>query len=312
MKKQVFLIFIIVNFFLILQVVASQSNLDTERRQRLEYGHVMRIDKIETVPSEIAPGGKGILKVTVRNSGESEIRDVRVKLIPPSQVSFLDDVSKRKFSVLQGGGSANLEFNIIASPDMSEGVYSSYLIIDYVNKIGDEKQDNDTFALVIKSEPTIFIKIDSSTIYSGEDIGEVTITFVNNDVADVKFLTVELQDTEDYEIFSANKKYIGDLDSDDFESIDFNLKMSTGKNDVDLPMKITYKDSLNKDYIEETKVLLQIRSAEDLGVKSNGWILIVVIVVAILIVVYLIYRKLQGRKYDHYGGLWSDAKRKRR
>lgn len=310
MKKQILYIFTIACFLLVIQSAFSQSNLDIERIQRLEYGHVMRIDSVKTVPSEIAPGGKGVLKVTIRNSGESEIRDIRVRVVPPSQVSFFDDISKRKLSLLKSGESADLEFNLIASPELSEGVYSSYLIIDYVNKIGNEKQDNDTFALVIKSEPTIFIKIDDSTIYSGEDTGEVTITFVNNDVADIKFLTVELQDTEDYEILSTDKMYIGDLDSDDFESIDFNLKMTTPRSEVPLPMKITYKDTLNNDYIEETEVTLKIRSAEDLGVESTSGIIIAIIVVLIIIVIFLIYRKLR-KKHHGIADLLPELKKKR-
>jgi hypothetical protein len=146
------------------------------------------------------------------------------------------------------------------------------------------------------SKPNLFVKIDSSELYRGNGIGDVTITFVNNNVADIKFLTVELQESEDYDIVSTSRMYIGDLDSDDFESVDFTLKLLSEKDYIALPLKIQYKDALNNDYSESVSVDLRVRSAEELGKKSNNTWIIVVIAVAILVVIYLIFKSFRKRK----------------
>ena len=286
---------LLICMILALALVSAQE-IDLTRQLRLEYGNVMRIDKIGTEPSQIAPGLGGNLTVKLRNAGDTEIKDVRVTITPPAGISFLDDVSKRKIATMAPGGTQDLSFNLIISPTMDEGVYSSYISIDYLNKIGQEKEDNDTFAIIVKSQPKLFVKIDDSEIYKGNGIGDVTITFVNNEVADIKFLTVELEDSQDYDIVSTNKMYIGDLDSDDFESVDFTMKLINEKDYVTLPLKITYKDALNNDYTQNVNVDLRVRDASDLGNGGLSSTIILIIIIAIAVVIWLIWRAIKKRK----------------
>jgi len=288
MKRLISVIFIIVFLFLVVQI--SSASLDLERQQRLAYGHVMKIENVGTLPSEISPGAPGKLLITIRNTGDFELSDIRVQVTLPSEIAFLNDISKRKIAVLNQGEAENLEFNIITLPEASEGVYTLSIKVDYLNKIGTERQDNDTFAIVVRSTPEIFVKIDDSDLYKGQEIGDVTITFVNNDVADIKFLTVELKESPDYDIISSSKKYIGDLDSDDFESADFRLRLKTEKEVIPLPLDLNYKDSLNNDYSEELIAELNIRSAKELGVKTNGTALTAFVVLVILVVAFFAYR----------------------
>jgi uncharacterized repeat protein (TIGR01451 family) len=279
-----------------LAVAVTAQDIDLNRQLRLEYGDVMRIDEVGTEPSQLAPGSEGILTVKIRNAGDTEIKDVRVTVTPPSGISFLDDVSKRKIATMASGGTQELSFNLIVSPAMAEGVYSSYISVDYLNKIGQEKQDNDTFAIIIKSQPKLFVKIDESEIYKGNGIGDVTVTFVNNDIADIKFLTVELQESENYDIVSTNKMYIGDLDSDDFESVDFTMRLLNEKDFITLPLKITYKDALNNDYSQDVNVDLRVRDASDLGNGGLSTTIIFIIIIAIIIVAWLIWRSIKKKK----------------
>lgn len=299
MKKQFFIVLIIAATLLVV-MQASLAQLDLDRAQRLKYGHVIRIEDVGTEPPEIPPGGEGTLKMSIRNSGEFQLSDIRVKATLPSQIAFLNDISRKKVATLEPGASKNLEFNIIALPEVSEGVYTVYLTVDYLNQIGDEKSENDTFAIIVRSEPRLFVKIDDSEIYQGNSLGDVTVTFVNNDVADIKFLTTELQESGDYEIISSYKKYIGDLDSDDFESVDFRLELKTKKREVPLLLKVTYKDSLNNDYSEDLTVILDVRSAEELGIKTNTTIFIALGVIIVLVVLFFLYRMYRKRKYNHY------------
>ncbi len=288
-----------VMLLIILAVGVSAQEIDLNRQLRLQYGDFMRIDEVGTEPSQLAPGLGGNLTVTIRNAGDTEIKDVRVQITPPSGISFLDDVSKRKIATMASGSSQELSFNLIVSPAMAEGVYSSYISIDYLNKIGQEKQDNDTFAIIIKSQPKLFVKIDDSEIYKGNVVGDVTITFVNNNIADIRFLTVELEDSPDYDLISTNRMYIGDLDSDDFESVDFNMKLINEKDYIILPLRITYKDALNNDYSQEINVDLRVRDAADLGNGGMSTTLILIILVAIIIVVWLIWRFIKKRREHH-------------
>ena len=128
--------------------------------------------------------------------------------------------------------------------------------------------------------------------------GEVTIKFVNKGVSDIKFLYVKIEESDDYELLSSDDSYIGNIDSDDFETADFRLFVeSTDKKQVLLPIILEYKDTNNNDYKDSIELALNLYTAAEakkLGLKNeNGFvgILIVIIIVAIGLWYYRKQRK---------------------
>ena len=166
----------------------------------------------------------------------------------------------------------------------------------YINHIGDERESTYNLSVIVKSVPKMFAYVEDTEIHSENSKGEVTIKFVNNDLADIHFLTVRLLDGEDYEILSANTEYIGDLDSDDFESIDFQLSVNKTEGKIILPLIIDYKDVLNNEFSEEREVVLILRSAEELGLAKDNTNLYIGIGVVILMILYFLYRRHQRNK----------------
>jgi hypothetical protein len=295
MKKEMKILGLL-SILVLFLVVAQVSALDDARERRINFGHVMIIDKIEMSPEYIAPGESGTITVKIRNNANEELTDVRVQLNLPEELKFLNSVSKSKVGRIYSDEVVDLTFDVISTPGADEGMYNSTITVDYLNHIGDERQDIDEFGiLVIKSEPKIFAKIDSTEIYKGSDTGEVTITFVNNHLANLKFLTVELLDSEEYKIISANKEYIGDLDSDDFESVDFRLKIDNEKM-IPLKLKISYMDALNKEYSEEMVVDFNVMSASELGISSNGTSQAIFGIIILGVIGYYFYKRYKKKK----------------
>jgi len=292
MKKLVWVLGILVIVSLIVQV----SALDEERQDRLDFGYVLVVKDIYTKPSYIVPGNDGLLIVKIENKANFPIFDIRVDVNLSDEIAFFHDVSKRRISRIEAGEQITLKFKIVPLPTTSEGIYEATTDIYYINHVATERQETDTFGIVVKADPKIFAQVEKSEIYQGKNTGKVTVKFINNEVADIKFLTVELLDTEDYKILSPSIEYIGDLDSDDFESVDFNLALDTKESSVNLPLKISYKDSLNNDYSEELSVQLDILTADEFGVKSNGKYTIAIVVIIVLIIIYFVYRRWKRKK----------------
>ncbi|MAG01919.1 hypothetical protein CMI42_01145 [Candidatus Pacearchaeota archaeon] len=295
----------LVFLFVMLLMVGTVFAVYIEDDNKLATENSLRIRKINMNPENLVPGEDALLNVELENGGELFVDNIRVKLALPSTIGFYKDVNKVKISRLDSGESKNLSFRILASPSAKEGIYEGYLNIDYVtnfgsefSNVGDDQEDNYTLGIIIKSSPVIFVQLENSELYRGNYIGSISIKFVNNGLADIKFLTVELEGTKDYEIISGMKKYIGDLDSDDFDSVDFRLNVKSKKSQVKLPLKISYKDSLNEDYEEKIDLNLELRSSSELGIK-NGYQNYVVLGIAIVAIAgYLIYKKLK-RKHHH-------------
>jgi len=293
---------------LILLLIVQISALYTEEDSKMDFGHVVRITDLN-VP-ELAPGESGILKVVLKNNANYHISDIRGTLNLPSQIQFLNDVSKVKIARIESGESEEMNFRILALPSSDEGIYEGVLEVDYVShfgkgyiNVGTDKQDNYTFGMIIKDTPNIFMQIEDTEVYKGEDSGEITLRFINNYPANVKFLTVELKESEDYEIISDSREYIGDLDSDDFESVKFRVKLKK-EEAITLLVKLTYKDSMNNDYSDDLELGFEIRGAADLGKSAgNGTFSTVLFIIILAIIIYYFYRryrkkKLRARKFE--------------
>jgi len=296
------------NYFTILLMavflinLVSAADIETERQQRLNFGHVLLIGNISTEPAELVPGQQGKLRLTIKNTGNFQLNDLRVQIDLPSDIAFLNDISKRKIPTLASLEEKNLEYDIIVLPGSSEGIAKLNITTDYLNHIGDERQDVDNFGIKIKSVPKFYVSLEESTIYQGRYLGEVTITFTNNDLGDVKFLDVELQKSPDYDIVPPIREYVGDLDSDDFESVEFRINVKSRQKEVVLPLKVNYRDSLNNEYSENMNAYLYMRTPAEAGIKSNTTTLIVVGILVLAIAGYIFYRKYR-RKKNRLNGL---------
>jgi hypothetical protein len=287
-------------YFLILiiclMLTGSIFALDPSNENRLAFGHVLNIKNITLEPAQIIPGSPAVLKVFLINNGNMSASDIRMKLILPEEIAFSNDVSDKQIPVIDPDEQKVFEFNIIALPKTIEGVYKASLVADYVNYVGQERQDNYSTGIIVKSTPKIFAQADKTDIYDTNRIGDITITFTNNNLANIKFMTAELGDSKDYEIISENKKYIGDLDSGDYQSVDFRIKVKDNLNAIVFPVEINYKDSLNKDYTEDLLIPFKIMTAKDLGINNTNyswWILIIAIIAVIAV---FIYKKFFSKK----------------
>jgi hypothetical protein len=298
-KRFLFMIFLIALLTAGVMAADYSEDLYLTRKHRLEFGHILEIKTIGTDPTTIVPGKPAALNIKIENTGTRFVNDVRIELILPDEIGFLEDVSKRKISRLDAEEENEIRFALVCPSTTHEGIYDAYLIVDYVNHIGDERQDTYNLSLIVKYEddPKMFALVEETEIYQSNLMGEVTVKFVNNDVSDIKFLTVELKDTEDYEILSPYKQYIGDLDSDDFESIDFKLRVSKESGEVVLPLKMGYKDVKNNYFEEEKNVILKLRTAEDLGVTNNHTLKYSIVAIAILLVFYYFYRRYRKKRF---------------
>jgi len=289
MKK---ILVIIIAVFLIGNVNA----LNVDNEYRLSFGHVILVSDLGTNPTTLEPGVPAVFSGVLENTGDSSVNDVRVWLSLPSEVGFFNDVSQKKISRLLTDESGSIEFNLIALPGTSEGIYQANLTVDYLDHVGEERQDSYTISLIVKSKPKMFVQVEDSDVYKGNLLGEITLKFINNDVADIKFLTVELQESDDYEIISPKIVYVGDLDSDDFESIEYKIKSNKKSGEIFIPLKITYKDSLNNPLSDEIGAVLVLYNGADLGKVQNNNVRNLIILVLVLGVVYYFYRHWKKKK----------------
>ena len=147
----------------------------------------------------------------------------------------------------------------------------------------------------MSAEPDLILVVDSSEVTTPGAPGMVVLKVINKGIMDLKYLNARLVSTDQYEVLSpSNEEYIGNLDSDDFETFEFIIK--TKQKNVRLNTIVEFKDPYNKDYSKTFDLPLRVISQSELGGKGFPWGTTLIVLVVIAGIIYWWYRRRKKKK----------------
>ncbi|MFA6089008.1 MAG: COG1361 S-layer family protein [Candidatus Woesearchaeota archaeon] len=260
------------------------------------------VNSIEITPESPAPGNKAQLKVMIQNYDESEIKDVTVKLdVSSATLPFVpyDSSTEKRITILKSKEIKELDYDLLVSSDAKTQVYKIPLTITFKDYNGNEYTQNDLVGVEVGSAPELSYWLDVSKMYTVGAKDQISLKFVNKGISDMKFLYVEVKDADGFEITSSKKVYLGNVNSDDYETADFDVMISNdAKESLNIPVKITYKDANNNNYEKEDILLLKLYTNEQIkstSKKSNTG-LYVVIGIIVIVILFLLFRRSSKKK----------------
>jgi hypothetical protein len=122
---------------------------------------------------------------------------------------------------------------------------------------------------------------------------ELTFEILNIEDVDIEALTIEIPKQENIEIKGANRKVIGDLDSNEYTTANFEATILQGE--IPINVNIIYTDSINvRRQGQETVSYDSSYFEGGNGESSSAGIWITIIIV--LIVAWFVYRKVKKNK----------------
>ncbi|MFH0874940.1 MAG: hypothetical protein V1859_03320 [archaeon] len=276
------------------------------------------IDSVESVPAKLVPGDSAKIKITIKNMADSVMEDVSLKFdlglstvtLPAtiSALSLYDQVpfapqksaTEQKVRLLSPGATHVFTYDILTYPDATPKVYKIPVQIKYRDELSNEITKNDIVGLIVGSEPDLQVTIDKTTLTKLKASGEVYIKFVNKGLENVKFLNVMLEKSDAFDLLSSNTYYIGNVDSDDYETSDFKIYVksdmkASGDISIKLPVVYEYKDSNNNIYSKKTELDVILYDQNKLG-GSNGMNPFGIIIIAVVLVIGFIFIKRRNSK----------------
>jgi len=249
---------------------------------------ILSIASVKSTPEQIKPGDKAILTFLLENMENIGLKDIKVKLdLTDLSLAPIGSSTEKIIYKINPNKRAEVDFTLIADADAESGLNKVPVSINYRDKLNNNYSINSDIGLIIGARPEMTVNIDEAEIKQSGQTGEVTIKFVNKGISDIKFLEVKLAKTDDFKLLSPDTVYIGNIDSDDYETADFDIKVEeTDKNEIILPLTVEYKDANNQDIKENIDLNLILYSQEEvkeLGLaKGNGTVGIIVVIVIIV------------------------------
>ncbi len=249
---------------------------------------VVGISAVDTVPKKLEPGKVGKLIFKLDNMADSLIEDITLKLdFSSDDMPFVpvNSASEKQIRSLGAGESVEFEFDIRVLADADSQTYKVPIEVRYIDESDTLYNRTDIIGVTVGSTPEMDIFIEEQTVYSA-GTGDVSIKFVNKGVTDIKFLSVKLLESDGLEIISTPMIYIGDLDSDDYETADFDIYVKKTKESyVDIPLKLEYADANNEEFVQDVTLQMRLYSGKELkkyGLiqsSSRGGLIILLVVV---------------------------------
>jgi hypothetical protein len=248
------------------------------------------VTQFHSAPSRIVPGKESAITFEIFNNAKASAKDISLALnfssdkipLAASRIS-----STQRINSMGPGEKSNITYYLTAFPDATPGTYKVPVTLKFTNENETVVTVNDYFGFVVGDVPDIQATIDSTEIYKSGESGEVAIRFSNKGVSDVKFLNVELIETNGVTALSAEKVYVGQLDSDDFETATFRIYVKNKEDAAPISMKIEYMDSTNQKYEETIQVPLRLYDSGDISKyelressSASIWIVIVIVAIA--------------------------------
>jgi hypothetical protein len=260
----------------------------------------MTIKSVDVFPGEIGPGETATISMILENTLNQDVEDISVSLnfvgLPFAPYGSSNEASIEELSENED---ETISFKVKALTDAESRIYQIPVKITYYDEDGDPRIKDSLIGITVNSEPIIGANTEDGLLLKGQE-NEVTVKVVNKGLSDVKFLEVELQKGTYHTILSQKNIYIGDIDSDDFDSADFKVFFK-GKtpSTVNLIVRINYKDALNNEYSEDFALPLRVYTREQaiqLGLLQKSRTTTYVGVVVVLIIVWFVYRKIKKRR----------------
>jgi len=255
---------------------------------------VLVVDEYEVNPSPVVPGQTVDVKLKLRNAGRIAVKNLDVSIdLADGKFSAVGTGALKRVAYIGAGETEEITFKLASDTSTEVKVYNIPVTLSYQDERNKVLNSTAKISLVVNAAPELSLTVDSTKFDSKKVPGTVSLKVVNKGVVNLKYVTVKLVQTPDYEILStSNEAYVGNLDSDDFETVDFTVKPLVES--PRLSVQLEFKDPYNVDFTQQYDLPLRIITSADLGEAGFPWGTVVIVVLVIVGVIYW-WRK-RGKK----------------
>ncbi len=262
----------------------------------LSFVQAITIKDVSSSPKEVVPGEVVSVSIEIENIFEANVEDLQVKLIL-TEVPFApyESSSEKYLDELRDGDEETFTFKLIVLPETESGIYKIPVLISY----GENETKEELISLTVNSKPELKTSLEDSVVLIKGKENEIVIKIVNSGLGDAKFVFLTVGDSSGIKFLSEKEQYLGDIDSDDFDSMKYNVFINAdASKTITLPVILKYKDATNQEYSETSIITLKtysLKEAQDLGlVKKVNYFL--PITIGLLFSGFMIYRFIRKRK----------------
>lgn len=263
------------------------------------------IKKVDLKSETIAPSKTEKLIITLKNLADCYFKNIDVSLgLSSSDIPLITvgSSTRKRIQKIAPNKTASVSFDIKASSSADQKAYKVPINLDYENEAGTSFSKEEYTGIVVGGKPkleTNLAEIEDGYFQPGTT-KEISISLVNRGLSVAKFVSLELMESSSYQVVSPSKIYIGNMESDDYESSSFKIYVNGGVKKVNIPIKLNYKDSEGNSITDQQSISFKTYTSGEvsrmhLG-ENNGTLYIVVAIIIIIVGGYFGYKRWKSKK----------------
>ncbi|MFW6450338.1 MAG: COG1361 S-layer family protein [Nanoarchaeota archaeon] len=271
----------------------------------------LELSSIESTPYPAFPGEEVKVSFEAENLADSAIKNVRFRLGLDTPESVADEGkdlpfaplrhgTEKEVGLIEPGENVSLNYDLMVSPDASPGIYKIPMEISFYDQRNNEYKKKEMFGVFVNSEPRISVVLDEDEGVRPGQKNELSIRFTNKGLPNLKFLTARITETEQFEVFSPKEKYMGNLDSDFYDIVNYKVYIEpTNESTIKIPIVYEFMDGVNNDYTRSKELEIRVLTPEleeRMGLVEEPAQPVFIYVLIAFVVLYILYRFNKKRK----------------
>jgi hypothetical protein len=250
------------------------------------------INSVDVQP--LSPGQEGQIRIELKNILKDDAQDVTLTLNFQNLPFIPIGTSEQSVDEIKEDDEENFVFVIKASTEIKPGDYGiPYTLAYKINS--DEKTKTGAIGVKVTANPDLVFSLDTTNPVINQK-GKINLEIVNKGFFSARFVSVRVI-PDGFSLLSSDQDYIGDIQSDDFETATFDvLFQNTNARFIAI---VQYKDFENKDVIKNVDLPLQVYSQKDaisLGIIQKSQTTTYVLIAVAIVLVIILWRAWSRRK----------------
>ncbi|HTY43616.1 MAG TPA: hypothetical protein VMC80_00015 [Patescibacteria group bacterium] len=290
---------------------------------QLYLASALTISSAISNPNQIQPGQQIGLDLSIKNDLNNDVNNVAVSLnlnglvqqigtsqqiiYPAVPFSPYQSSNQKVIDSISSDDHESVHFDLTANSDAPSGTYSIPITATYTLDNGTvvPNEQIGVVSIIVNAKPNIVVSSIGPALIKGQS-GKITIQVVNSGLGTSNFLSINLGSINGISITNSNNAYIGNINSNDFDTADFNVFVnSNAPSTISIPVEVTYTDSQNNQIVQDNALLVKTytpKEARSVGLTSGGSAGLIIILIIILIVGFFIYRSVRKRRKNKRNG----------
>lgn len=198
--------------------------------------------------SKAEPGKTSKLTMEVENVNTITLKDIFVTLdlksVTGEALSVLKGSNQKIIPTLNPSQKKEISFDLVVDPSADAKPYLLPVNLAFEDNLNNNYSSQIIGSVEVYSTPYLSVQLDSQDSHT---VGKtkVTLAVANPGTSPIKGTQVEIMDSDKYEVIEGKHQYIGDLNPDDFQTMQSTIYINS-EDTSSLKVKVNYLDSYNQ------------------------------------------------------------------